>query len=95
MNWLVKQVQIEKFFDQLNEVSIYPNPVFQELTIERKKPNEMVAFSIYDLTGRNVYASELPPEYKTVLDLSYLKKGVYFLQIKTSRGTSSSILIKE
>ena len=59
---------------------IYPNPVSNMLHLEGEVTSGQV--SIFDLTGRKVYAGE----YQTVIPVDHLTNGMYFLSVTTSEG---------
>ena len=59
---------------------VYPNPVSNVLHLEGDIANGQV--SIYDLTGRKVYAGE----YQTVIPVDHLTDGIYLLSITTNEG---------
>ena len=59
---------------------IYPNPVSNMLYLEGEVTSGQV--SIFDLTGRKVYAGE----YQTVIPVDHLTNGMYFLSVTTSEG---------
>ena len=59
---------------------VYPNPVINLLHLEGDIQSGQV--SIYDLTGREVYAGE----YQTVIPVDHLNNGMYFLSITTDEG---------
>ena len=59
---------------------IYPNPVSSVLHLEGEVTSGQV--SIFDLTGRKVYAGE----YQTVIPVDHLTNGMYFLSVTTSEG---------
>ena len=76
------EILVEDFTLEINtpinteNINIYPNPVLDYLTIESNK--EITAISIYDINGRLVKENKGLKQFET----SYLKKGVYFLEIK-------------
>ena len=59
---------------------VYPNPVSNMLHLEGDIESGQV--SIFDLTGRKVYAGE----YKTVIPVDQLNDGMYFLSVTTDEG---------
>ena len=59
---------------------IYPNPVSNVLHLEGDIANGQV--SIYDLTGRKVFAGE----YQTVIPVDHLTDGIYLLSVTTNEG---------
>lgn len=71
-----------------NELSVYPNPVFQILNVNGLNTNETVG--VFDLYGRLLIKSEQGQEK---IDLSNLEAGVYFL--KFSEKDTSIRFIKK
>jgi len=57
-------------------INIYPNPFADYLTIQSNK--EITSILIYDINGRLIKESRSLKQFET----NYLKKGVYFLEIK-------------
>ena len=79
-----------------SKIKMYPNPVQNELIIERNgKQSESSTISIYSITGVLVAQySDLKPGLKSQsIDLSHLPSGIYFLNISDMSGFMK--LIKE
>lgn len=72
------------------QVSIYPNPVLNELCIDRKADAEPCSLKIMDVAGRVIMSSMLT-QTKNKMDMSRLKPGMYGLQI----GYKSYRFVKE
>ena len=68
------------------EISVYPNPTVNLVTIEAEDLTEVV---LYDIKGRTL-GSIAAKGSKAYLNLSNLKSGVYFISAKT-RSTSSFV----
>lgn len=88
-------VQVEESLTAFDDVVVYPNPVDQELRIEWKASSESALISIVDQSGRIVYNDKLAGDGRASLDMSFLESGLYIVQIRSSRGVSSSIVAKE
>ena len=65
-------------------ISIYPNPVTDELLLNSQSNLPLQYFRLYDLTGRLVY-EQLEFNEKAV-NISQLKPAIYFYQILDSRN---------
>jgi hypothetical protein len=63
--------------NQVQDMSIYPNPGREEVTIATRKENAVVRF--YDLQGRQVVVK--PFNFKTNINTSNWAKGTYLWQI--------------
>jgi len=67
--------------------SLYPNPAINEITVALKRPvnDNSSAIKVWNTTGQLIYS--LVPEpgsSKTVLPVSTLSKGMYFVQLTTA-----------
>jgi hypothetical protein len=80
------------------EVSVYPNPVRDRLTIDfGKQISGEAVVSIFDITGRQVYSSNIQADNRTVSlsigELS-LHKGFHLIKIETAdRAYSSKFMV--
>ena len=71
-----------------NRVNFWPNPVRDVLHLNVKETFDLI--SIYDILGKLV----LETEFSDTLEISSLKKGVYFLKIKSQRNSTTIKFIK-
>lgn len=77
---------------EMGEISIYPNPVSDKLTITSgNKPVRRLKVS--DLTGRVVYEYENIPGQRD-FDLSHLQTGIYLISIDVNGQACTSKLVK-
>jgi hypothetical protein len=95
----------EKFYYSITEVSdianlphtpatiLYPNPVKDYLNIDITE-NTSGSISIIQVDGKAAGAYKVQPG-KNQINLSHLKKGLYFVNIFSSNGKSSVKLVKE
>lgn len=67
-----------------NDISIYPNPVYNELKINMGKNNETVNASITDMFGRRLVTKVFASN--TVISTSGLKPGVYLVSVTDKDG---------
>ena len=74
-----------------NNITIYPNPVKNQLTItaENEKINSI---KIIDVTGKTI---KVVTENTTTINVADLPKGLYMLQIQTDKGIGTKRFIKE
>lgn len=63
--------------EKMDDVEIFPQIVNNLLTIEIKEINSVI---LYSIEGKVVYQNELNIG-KTIIDLSFLKSGIYFAKI--------------
>lgn len=73
-------------------IMIYPNPSSQILHIKHKTDIEIETCLLYTLSGKRL---ELVEKTKGEYDISNLAKGMYFLQIKSSKATIIKKIIIE
>lgn len=65
-------------------INIYPIPAKDQITIEYGSASEYVPFTIIDQLGKEVLRGHLSSE-KTVVPVSELPQGLYFLEIENER----------
>jgi len=80
----------EIFSDNL--VSVYPNPVNDELQIESK--SAILSFTLNGLSGNRIWQLSGLSDYNLLLNTKMLVPGAYILKIETSSGTVIRKLIK-
>lgn len=74
--------------NSLEDLSIYPNPASQKLTIQL--PNTIV---IEKATIYNTLGQLIKTENKKEINVSDLSKGSYFIKIDTDKGSTTKIFI--
>lgn len=89
-----------KSTDKENLVNIYPNPFSHNISVDYYSlDTQMVNFDVYNILGSHVYSSKkdvLPDTYNEFnFDLSDLKSGIYFLNIRTKNKVFSKKIIKK
>ena len=67
---------------------VYPNPVENSLYI--KNSPDLKSIKLYNNLGQLVLQSK-----ETIIDVSHLSKGMYFLQINSTQGTETKRIIKK
>lgn len=73
------------------EISIYPNPVSETLQIQSEG---IKSFTLTDISGRVLqYKAKLNTSNET-LNLQHLPKGMYVLQVETTRGVHTEKIMK-
>lgn len=86
----ISTVSLDEQADEMN-LSLFPNPATSTLTIENEGV-KIKTISILDVTGKTV---ETISENTSIINVSNLNKGIYFLQIHTNKGLISKKFIKE
>lgn len=81
--------QLEKF----QSVSVYPNPATNgEITVESKSGVMINLIEFYDSNGKTLKSIK-SNQYKTEIDVSSFKKGMYFLRIHTEKNVLNDKII--
>jgi PKD repeat protein len=71
---------------------IYPNPSSGSVHIEAEGIERI---EIYDMLGNSVHLEELPVSRdKVSVDLSHLKKGIYFIKLGAAAQTTGKIILE-
>ncbi len=77
---------IEESLSSLN-ISMYPNPSKDNLTIELpEQNNQQASVSIIDLLGEQLYQQKFSNQSKLTIDVKDLPSGIYFVQIANANG---------
>ncbi|WP_179009371.1 FG-GAP-like repeat-containing protein [Winogradskyella forsetii] len=78
--------------ETLADLSVYPNPVEDELTIKTSADIINKIATIFDLNGKRVLNLKLK---STTIDVSYLTSGVYFLRLESEGKIMKRKFIKK
>jgi hypothetical protein len=70
-------------------INVYPSPFTDNLTVELDESTDPVYMEFYDVNGIKILAQTMDSNH-SVLNLSFLPPGGYFLSVKDKQG----ILIK-
>jgi hypothetical protein len=81
-------------FDFDRHFTVYPNPATTILNITTKESINIGKVNVYNTLGQLVLAIPNAEKVSNV-DVSNLKTGNYFLQIKTDKGSSNARFVKE
>lgn len=78
---------------QNENISVYPNPFNDEITIEglQDKP---ALIEIYDTVGKLEYKKQAGSNQRPVIDVSFLKNGLYILRIHQNGKVSNMKIVK-
>ena len=77
-----------------NSLTIYPNPALNLVTIETSEPPTNGQLTILNLTGQNLITRQIS-EPKTVIDISNLPSGVYFVRLTNEKTVAVGKIIKQ
>jgi photosystem II stability/assembly factor-like uncharacterized protein len=94
-------VQSEKFdllptgIDEIEGVSIYPNPVASNfINLRLDNLNDILSIEIFDTKGAKIDVLE-PNHSEIKYDISLLQNGLFVVKVNTTGGSKSFKLIKE
>jgi hypothetical protein len=76
-----------------NQFTICPNPSSTQITIETSAVPTKFQISIFNLNGQEVIHQQIK-EPRTVIDISYLPGGVYFVRMTGERSVSVEKFVK-
>ena len=88
MNVIGDVLGIEEY--SLDSISVYPNPVLNDLHINLHNSIQVETAKIYSITGQVV----LQVQNRKDIDVSSLNPGVYLLRIETTQGTITRKIVK-
>lgn len=74
--------------NSLSDLSIYPNPVSQSLTIQLPNTIEIQKATIYNSLGQLIKTED-----KKEINVSDLSKGSYLIKIDTDKGSTTKVFI--
>jgi len=73
------------------EISIYPNPVSETLQIQSEG---IKSFTLTDISGRVLQQKSMSKTSHAILNLHNLPKGMYVIQVETTRGVHTEKIVK-
>ena len=86
-------VSTEGIEENASAFNIYPNPVDDKLYIETQTQTQTLTVEIYDIYGRQ--QSMVNGQQPTVIDVTSLNSGVYFVKVVTKEGETVKRFIKK
>lgn len=85
---LTSSTGIDKHVESNLILRAYPNPVFGAINVEYNSHNP-VQFNVINMLGENVLNHKTCNTKNTIIDVSSLTKGMYFLQLTTATKKTS------
>ncbi len=76
-----------------NKVTIFPNPATSFLTIQHSNDDSFVQIALIDVSGKTIKI--LPNNKKSVVDVSDLESGIYFVRIQLKNEIAHIKFMKE
>ena len=88
----VENLSVEEY--GLTSISIFPNPVNENLYIVNDETNNLLEFSVFNVEGRLLVSNPLTSENRQTIDFSKFESGIYFLTIKTKQSQETFKVVK-
>jgi hypothetical protein len=79
---------------EISNISVFPNPANDIITIENTAFTKDETISIYDIQGQ-LLLQQTMLQAKTNIDISAFSKGIYFVKVKTANGMDVKKIVKE
>ena len=71
----------------LNNLQVYPQPAFEQVTIQHNKATERAVFTLYSSEGKIIMQKiAMPSTQQTQLNISNLNSGIYMLRYDDGTG---------
>ncbi len=81
--------------DMDNSISLYPNPVSEQLNIRFDIPLRNVVISVYSIEGRLIEQQSVNTQKQITLSTAQLEEGYYVVKIQSDKGiTAKSFIVK-
>lgn len=79
-----------------NQISLSPNPACDFIILKDEGSTIKVNSVVYinDVCGRQLMKMPMEKE-KTIIDISHLSKGIYFLKVENNKGIAVRKFVKE
>ena len=79
--------------DQFVGISIYPNPISNELTIDNREVGTTTHFEILNVFGQVIVQGELTD--KKVIETAHFAPGIYLVKLENEKGIGYQKIVKE
>ena len=89
---VTSSIGVQEYND--GQVSIYPNPANDRLTVELTQIELPCFFALKDMQGRTVYSTVVNSE-KLEIDLSAYAKGIYLIRVNNDNFSRELKLVKQ
>lgn len=74
-------------FDSFSDFAVYPNPAKNSINIQSAEP--ILKVTLYSIQGREMFTTN-----QSHIDISDLANGIYFMTVKTNKGSGSKKFLK-
>jgi hypothetical protein len=83
---------IDKSKSDIN-IDVYPNPASEYLILNNYAPEKVLTVELYNMSGKAV-RTLTSSGTQTILNISDLSQGIYFLKLKWNKSSSFKKIIK-
>ncbi|MCB0464694.1 MAG: T9SS type A sorting domain-containing protein [Aequorivita sp.] len=80
--------------NNLNTISLYPNPASSVLNIELPKNMQTGQITVFDILGKEVYSQEFESKDNLGINILNWNSGSYFLKVVSGENTQTERFIK-
>jgi Secretion system C-terminal sorting domain len=94
-NYMYSNVKMLSFTLKKNQVTVYPIPAKDFVTVGNNFTGEKLQISINDISGRKVFQTVKPKSQQLIIPIANLNPGVYLLTISDGTITVNKKIIKE
>lgn len=91
--WQIKNSFISLSEIESNSVEVYPNPAINQITVQ-SNDTDLQSVSIYDVNAKFINQISVQKN-KEVIDLKFMKSGIYTLKIVTKKGIVTKKIVKQ
>jgi hypothetical protein len=92
VNWPTGIAQVT----ENDQVAVYPNPAADYLSINGGVNSRLLSVTLYNLLGKKIHSQDLQADrYTHQIDISYLEKGMYSVEVNTQDGIMVKKFLKE
>ena len=85
-------VDVPTYTASRSDLKLWPNPAQALLNVESEK-NQMESISILDMNGKTILHKNIT-DFQTILDISFLSSGVYFIKAIYQEGIAIEKFVK-
>ncbi|MBD0823057.1 S8 family serine peptidase [Aestuariibaculum marinum] len=80
--------------DDVNQIKVFPNPVYNKLFVQLPLNNQVCAVSVYNVLGKLVLETSVSSD-RNQIDMSSISKGVYIMKITETERNITLKIIKQ
>jgi len=95
--WIDYENPLGVMEEEIEEISIYPNPVTDVLVINNSSQNTINSYQLINNLGEIIYTQnmEVLNDNTFLIDMKNLSAGIYFIKLTSDAGSIVSRVIKE